>query len=675
MKYLLYIILILFSLQLFSQGVAINDDGTAPNVNAILDIDNTGNDKGILIPRISTGERTSIAGLDPGDEGLTVYDETTNCFWLWDGAAWIQFAMGSSSGWGLTGNATTVSGTNFLGTTDNVDFDIRVNNIIKLRLQTNGTFEFLNTGNSIFIGENAGINDDLSSNQNIFIGNNSGTTNTTGQLNVAIGSLTMNKNQTGERNVVYGYYSLYSNTSGSYNIAFGSSSLWSNTKGGQNIAIGSSAMYGNTTAQKNIAIGTDALKTQSYNNGDAIWDSYNIAIGYQSLFFNQPSATTNGRYNTSVGHLSQYDNSKGSQNTSLGHETLNNNTAANNNIAIGYQSLYTQSYANGGTPWDSYNLAIGNFALYNNQPTGTADGFKNTAIGHEALFTNTTGFYNTALGASSLYTNATGSYNTALGFEALYTNTGSENTAIGYYASRDNQGGGSNVSVGPFALWHTTSGTGNIGIGKLACDLNTTGDYNTVIGYNADVTSNSTTNSTVIGFNATAGSTNSTAIGYGATSSSNSVILGNTSVGTIGGYAAWSNISDARFKTNIKEDVSGLDFIMKLRPVSYNLEITKLNEFLGVTFLNENKQTQKSIHNKEAIIQTGFIAQEVEKAAQELGFEFNGVNVPKTKKEHYGLSYSSFVVPLVKAVQEQQEIITKQQKQIDALLKRIEALE
>lgn len=45
-----------------------------------------------------------------------------------DGVATWQTPMGGGTGWGLTGNALTVDGTNFIGTTDNVPFNIRVNN-------------------------------------------------------------------------------------------------------------------------------------------------------------------------------------------------------------------------------------------------------------------------------------------------------------------------------------------------------------------------------------------------------------------------------------------------------------------------------------------------------------------------------------------------------------------
>ena len=48
---------------------------------------------------------------------------------------------------------------------------------------------------------------------------------------------------------------------------------------------------------------------------------------------------------------------------------------------------------------------------------------------------------------------------------------------------------------------------------------------------------------------------------------------------------------------------------------------------------------------------------------------------PEKKDGHYGLDYASFVVPLVKAVQEQQEMIEMLQKQNHALEARLKAIE
>ncbi|MBS3777137.1 MAG: tail fiber domain-containing protein, partial [Bacteroidales bacterium] len=43
----------------------------------------------------------------------------------------------------------------------------------------------------------------------------------------------------------------------------------------------------------------------------------------------------------------------------------------------------------------------------------------------------------------------------------------------------------------------------------------------------------------------------------------------------------WSNFSDGRFKTNITPDVPGLEFILKLKPVTFNWDLQALEEFQG----------------------------------------------------------------------------------------------
>jgi len=64
--------------------------------------------------------------------------------------------------------------------------------------------------------------------------------------------------------------------------------------------------------------------------------------------------------------------------------------------------------------------------------------------------------------------------------------------------------------------------------------------------------------------------------------------------------------------------------------------------------------------------QTGFIAQDVEQLAKATGYDFSGIDVPMDSRALYGLRYADFVVPLVKAVQEQQAIIETLQKQVEA---------
>jgi hypothetical protein len=97
--------------------------------------------------------------------------------------------------------------------------------------------------------------------------------------------------------------------------------------------------------------------------------------------------------------------------------------------------------------------------------------------------------------------------------------------------------------------------------------------------------------------------------------------------------------------------VRGLTFINKHRPVTYTLNIEALDKASGSTeSLSAEEASAKATASKEK--RTGLVAQEVEKAANELKYDFGGVDKPKNYKDLYGLRYAEFVVPLVKAVQE-----------------------
>ncbi|PLW92828.1 MAG: hypothetical protein C0592_08790 [Marinilabiliales bacterium] len=148
---------------------------------------------------------------------------------------------------------------------------------------------------------------------------------------------------------------------------------------------------------------------------------------------------------------------------------------------------------------------------------------------------------------------------------------------------------------------------------------------------------------------------------------------------SIGGPEWWSNTSDGRFKKNVEENVPGIDFITKLRPVTYNFDQEALNDFFGVPDSMRNREVSAQDYE---IIRSGFIAQEVEQAATECGYDFNGVDKPGNENDVYNLRYAGFVVPLVKATQEQQEIIEsqgakieEQEEEIEAQDERIDALE
>lgn len=73
-----------------AQSVAINNDGATAHASAALDIKS--NNRGLLIPRLTTAERTAIA--TPA-KGLLVFDTDSNNFWFHDGAGWSNLAAGN----------------------------------------------------------------------------------------------------------------------------------------------------------------------------------------------------------------------------------------------------------------------------------------------------------------------------------------------------------------------------------------------------------------------------------------------------------------------------------------------------------------------------------------------------------------------------------------------------
>jgi hypothetical protein len=131
------------------------------------------------------------------------------------------------------------------------------------------------------------------------------------------------------------------------------------------------------------------------------------------------------------------------------------------------------------------------------------------------------------------------------------------------------------------------------------------------------------------------GLTNATAIGASASvDASNKVVIGNTLVTSIGGYAGWSNYSDRRVKSDIREIDHGLDFIRQLRPVQFMMK-------------NGNGNTD-----------FGFIAQDLESL---LGTTYNVLDVGGGEDRMLSLRYTQFIAPMVKAIQEQQSVIEELQ--------------
>lgn len=547
---------------LFAQNIAVNTSGNPANTTALLDVGNgsaaTGGDtKGMLIPRVSLTSSTDGATIASPATSLLVYCSGSGGlspagYYYNSGTpaspVWVRLLSGGSPGtaWMITGNASTTDGTHFLGTTDNVPLNFRVNNDKAGRID--------NTLGNAFFGFWSGYSN-TSGNSNVAIGSSAMYNNTTGSSNVSIGSQSLTWNSTGSFNTGVGYQSLYGNClgcTGNNNTALGSYAMYatnngtnsvgigyfslSGSSGSDNTAVGYNAINFGGTGSRNTAVGSNALTNPQVGSSD------NAATGYYALYRTNGSRNSafgvealgngsaiQGSNITAIGYRASYGvggfAQGGANNTSIGAYSMYNKRDEADNIAIGYRALYTSSYNNSGTGTSFYNIAIGNDALYTNNSTAlpsAQDAFYNTAIGHAALYSNTIGAYNTATGYRALYANTSGTNATAIGYQALYNKQqGTNNTAIGYQAYYGNAAGnGSNVTaVGTQAGYSLTSGNSSVFVGYQAGYAATSGANNiaignTAMGGGAGVTANNNVAVGTEGLNTVTSGAGNTAIGH-----------------------------------------------------------------------------------------------------------------------------------------------------------------
>jgi hypothetical protein len=299
-------------------GVGINYAGASPNSSALLDIDaGTGIKRGLLIPRIALVSSTDATTIASPATSLMVYNTATAGsspnnvmpgYYYWNGSKWISISGGSGGNdWSLLGNAGTVDGTNFIGTTDNIPFNIRVNNQKAGRVDPVGpTFLGYQAGNSNTSASNTGI------------GSQSLYSNTTANQNTAMGTNALYSQSFSNSGVVWN----------SDNVAIGYNALYSNqpTSTGeaiQNTAVGSGALVSNTTGSRNTATGTNTL----YGNTTG---TFNTAIGRNSLYYN-----TTGNYNTALGVGALLTTATVSNNTALGFDAQVPVNTNSNQVRIG----------------------------------------------------------------------------------------------------------------------------------------------------------------------------------------------------------------------------------------------------------------------------------------------------------------------------------------------------
>ena len=578
-----------------------------PNASARLDI--TATNKGLLIPRVSLTSINDVTTIPSPVLSLLIFNTNAAItggngigFYVWGAGAWYKIALNADT-WSINGND--VSPTHFIGTT----------NTEPIRFKISDNYAGYLSDKRIFIGVGAGENED--------------TLWTNGYTNIGIGTAALKRNTKGIDNIAIGDSAMYSaNDAGtSYlphrNIAIGKNALKKHARGGLSIAIG--------------------YRSQENYNPD--YDYSNLSVGAYSLQENN-----SGSFNTVLGtYAMSFPSDAGDHNTAIGFNAMRSSKESKNCVAIGTNALYINGNSNSSDPDKGQdNTTVGAFSMFTNR-----DGYANTVVGSRGLFSNTDGYRNTVTGDSVMAANITGHGNIAMGYQAGIANVGGNlNCFLGTSSAAMNTSGDKNVVIGALAYGETNSSTGNTLVGHQAGDNFNLGNNNTLLGFQTDVSANGFDNSTALGYNATI-------------TASNQIRIGNVGTSSIGGYQNWSNISDGRYKTTIQRNVPGLEFILKLSPVTYHLDVDGIIKALGKAGNDFNTNEQEaSLQKIKTILFSGFIAQDVEKTAKEMGYDFNGVDAPKNPNDFYGLRYAEFVVPLVQAVQEQQLLINNLQKQL-----------
>jgi len=510
MKYIYFLSLILFFNYSFSQNVGINTTGAAPAATNLLEVlspSTTNNSVGIY-----SAHSGAITGTGYAMQAIKTGASTINIAGYFSASgATSNYAIIVPSGGGNVGIGTNAPESLFevqaeeandaTITLDADDGDDNADTWFIKSLAADNTLSFsnhateyfkmkgprlyiMNSGNSVFVGEDAGKNDDLSANLNTGVGYEALKANTTGFQNVAMGYQALKAETTGNSTVAVGTYTLLNQNGGGNNTAVGHDVMNACTSCGNSVAIGTWALRSNVTSWSNTAVGYSSLyQTTGANNvglgNEALYSNKantgSTAIGYQAMYYADDQVAGRATYNTAVGYQALRGsttaaNNTGRYNTAVGDQAMKSLTSGDENVAVGYIALNANTTGGG-------NIAIGKYAMGT-----TTTGQNNVGIGGNAL-EGMNGSRNVGVGTSTLNaTAASAQDNVAMGYEAGYSNTGDFNVIIGRGAGRTQ-----------------SSGDANILIGWKAGDNITTGDNNIIIGYDLDAQAVGNSNKLIIG--------------------------------------------------------------------------------------------------------------------------------------------------------------------------------
>lgn len=330
----------------------------------------------------------------------------------------------------------------------------------------------------------------------------------------------------------------------------------------------------------------------------------------------------------------------------------------NGKVGIGVSNPFVSLEVNGSIniPADSC-YRIGKTLVLSNKGTNlfvgynkavfSASGTHNNCFGQYAGNSLSSGHYNCLIGYQAGYNVTSCIGNVFLGRQSGFNTTASANwnIFIGDQCGYSNTSGYGNNFIGAATAFINTTGSWNTFLGHLAGLSITTGNYNVLIGHHADVGSGNLTNAAAIGNyaivsasnNMVFGSSDVVGWGFGCSPGTSAIKVGSSASNGNGAgltkTGIWTNASDSTKKCNIRPIPYGLNEILKLRPVTYQLKDLRVSDI-------------------------GFLAQEVKLVLPEIVYG---------KEGEMTLSYGQVTAVLTKAMQEQQKQIEDLKNEVEEL--------